>query len=713
MLVSQSQAANADNFCSCFLLVAAYAMVPPGKIRDNLRMNLGLRLYNLGTSLEIDDWMLFVAADHLNATALHLSKEDPLFLIHLNLEVGDRAASLCAYGTASKYLGMAMQSLLRLEKPWEEYYETTLRVYRAISEVELCQGHFEVGKGIGQQVLRRGRSLEDKLPTQVAICRAVGREERHMEAFKMSVGILQSLGTLSKSNIGLKIRMVKDFLHVRRYLKNHSDEELVNIPMSNDKKLEMTMELLSVAAYHAYYSGAMVDFLVAILRLLRLSVEQGYSIHSGVAMMGYCLICSNLNDMEGALRFARLARDILTHTKARELECLQIFVVSHWVLAWKEPHEEVIELYELASKSGMEAGDFENGLLSRTAGYHHGFVAGHELAALESKLSGLMEKLKVYKLNSVQVMTVEQLRPIPYLRGTSKVPLDAKELQNFGPVTHSSSENYRLLYGYMARLQLGVYFNEDELTLVMLQKFASLPDFDLAFGTKSIRLCFSSLAYSTLYRKTGKGGYLKKARKFIKQLKGLSKVKGANSWHRCMLMDAHLLAAEGKRGAGIQASYDHAIGAAKRSGHIHDAGLGAQLAAEYFLSMEDDFKNHAVLSKAKDMLVRQYLEHARELYLNWGAVGLVNHLERKYSKYLQPTSMEQQLTEFSSNGPSFNSQGELNLMQNQLFTMPKTINDQPREEGKDELSVLTDPWKDNPEFATNPHTSEGDFPASG
>jgi hypothetical protein len=512
----------------------------------------------------------------------------------------------------------------------------------------------------------------------------------------------------------LKIQMIKDLLYVRRYLNKHTDEELLAIPVNDDKKLEMTMGLLSVAAYHAYYSGAMVDFLVATMRLLRLSLEQGYSVHSGAAMMGYCLFCNSLNDMDGALRFSRLARDMLTLTNAREVECLQIFVVSHWVLAWKESHEDVIELYEVASKSGMESGDFENGLLSMTAGYHHGFVAGHELASLERKISGLLEKLTVYKLNSVQVMTVEQLLPIPYLRGTSKVPLNAKELQIFGPVSESSSENYRLLYGYMARLQLGVYFNEDELTFVILQKFASLPDFDLAFGTKSIRLCFSSLAYATLYRTTGKGGYLKKARKFLKKLKGLSKVKGANSWHRCMLMDAHIHAAEGNGGAGMQASYDHAIGAAKRSGHIHDAGLGAQLAAEYFLSMEEDFKNHPVLSKAKDTLVRQYLEQARDLYLSWGAVGLVNHLERKHSQYLQPTSsVKKTLPDFDSTGPSFNSQGELNFMPSQLFTMPKNITEQPREEGKDELSVLTDPWKDIPVFVSNPHTSEGDFPTLG
>ena len=216
------------------------------------------------------------------------------------------------------------------------------------------------------------------------------------------------------------------------------------------------------------------------------------------------------------------------------------------------------------------------------------------------------------------------------------------------------------------------------------------------------------------------------AKKLLRQLRGFCKTKGRNSWHRCMIMEGHGLSAEGKATASAQASYDHAIGAAIRSGHIHDAGLGAQLAAEYFLE-GDDFRGNPVLSKAKDQIIRQYLEQARDHYTEWGAMGLVQHLEQLHSTYLRPISIaecsEQPVTEvISTSGPSFQSFGDMNLIQSQeqikTATPPRIIDDTPgtdvqgneEHEEKEELSLLTDAWRDSTS-SVNPHTSEGDFPS--
>jgi len=65
---------------------------------------------------------------------------------------------------------MARQSLSMMNNPWEEYYDITFGVYQATVEAELCLGHFEVGMAAGQTLIRRGMSLDDKLPTYLAIC---------------------------------------------------------------------------------------------------------------------------------------------------------------------------------------------------------------------------------------------------------------------------------------------------------------------------------------------------------------------------------------------------------------------------------------------------------------------------------------------------------------------------------------------------------------
>jgi predicted ATPase len=81
--------------------------------------------------------------------------------------------------------------------------------------------------------------------------------------------------------------------------------------------------------------------MAAILRILRLTFQHGLCGHSGVAVMGWTLLLDSLQDMEGVTRFSQLALDLLRKTKAKEQECLQLFVAANWISAWKDPHEHV------------------------------------------------------------------------------------------------------------------------------------------------------------------------------------------------------------------------------------------------------------------------------------------------------------------------------------------------------------------------------------
>jgi hypothetical protein len=59
-----------------------------------------------------------------------------------------------------------------------------------------------------------------------------------------------------------------------------------------------------------------------------------------------------------------------------------------------------------------------------------------------------------------------------------------------------------------------------------------------------------------------------------------------------------------------------------------------QLVAEYFLGMQDGGLLCKELAQAREWTVQQYLTQARDWYKQWGAKGLVRHLETKYSQYL-------------------------------------------------------------------------------
>jgi predicted ATPase len=687
---------------------SAYTMVPCGRDRDAFRLAVGLRLYEMGKSsstssgdsssslgVRQDDWMLFVAADHLNATADQVRNTlGEMLLIQLNLELGERAAAVAAYEIASKYLHLALDCMLQgtLTDPWDTQYETTLQIYRCLVDVELCQGHFDVGSSMGASVLQRARTAEDKLPTHISMVKALRRERKHRRSFDLSVQSLRGLKEYPRGWVGVYAGLVKDFLCVKRYFKKHSNDTILKLPFMMDERLIQTMELLGLAAYQAFLCKKKSQFLAAILRMLRLTLQHGLCGHSGVAVMGWTLFLDSLKDMEGVTRFSHLALDMLHTTKAKEQECLQLFVMANWICTWKDPHEHVFAIYHRAFQSGMESGDYENGLLSQAASYHHSYLAGHSLGQLDTKYSSLMDKLNLYRIDSVKAVTTQLWLMVQHLCGSAEELLNFTNLKAFGFVTHDGSENFQVLHGCITRMQLGVYFGNCQFSEIFIRTVSPIADLQASHSTNSVLLFFGSLTYATLARdnKKKKRSYRTKAKKYAKKLKAMCQVKGMNSWHRYLLAEAHCCAGSAKSGNSMQSKYDNAISVALKGGHGQDAALGCQLVAEYFLAMQDGILYNE-LARAREWTVQQYLTQARDWYLQWGAKGLVRHLETKYSKYLLPTPAsvavddEQQSMYAISCAETFDSM-DLACSKESPHSLPRIVVNRPG----DDVSVISD-----------------------
>lgn len=630
---------------------AAFALIPNGQERDQFRLRIGLKLLEIagqGNCANDSEWMLFAAAEHLNAASfLYRMHHDPMKLTCLNLKVGELAANKLAYETASKYLMLVMQDLNRLTKgkdqdgqtcsnPWETHYSLTLQTYRLLADVQLRQGHYDTGASSGNQVLQNARCLEDRLSTQMAMTKAYGRQELHKDSIAMGTRALRELKCYPRRSLSLHCGLVKNLLYVKRYFKNTTDNEILNLsPLTDPHKLA-AMAFLESNAYHNYTIGNTFGFLADTLMMLRLTFKHGLCGRSGVALTGYSLFCNNLNEMEGAYRFSDLARKVLDHTRAKELECLQFFVVAHWISSWKEPHQKVLQTFDRAHRSGMESGDFENGLLSLTARYHHEYSAGFHLGPLDEKYGELMQKLETYQIRSILVMSVEQRRKIQHLKGDVVPPLDVDELSKFGPVKHDKSELYGLLYGYLCRLELSVYFGNLQFAEKMVKKLISISDFDKSYTTNSLRLFFICLTFTSLARIRRKQPYIRKARRHLKDLTNLCNIKGMNSWHKCLIMEAHLKSVTGWGESRVEAGYDLAIQASLNNGHHQDAALACHLAGEYFASSRMAQKN-PITAEARDSLSRKYLAKASSLYRQWGAYAMVHHLETKHGSLLKPT----------------------------------------------------------------------------
>jgi hypothetical protein len=647
----------------------------------------------------------------LNASAfLYRLHHDPMILTCLNLEVGELAAKKVADETASKYLSLVMQDLHRTaignkrdgqacSNPWETCYELTLQTHRLLADVQIRQGRYDSGVELGNKVLQNARCLEDRLFTQMSLTKAYGRMEEHKDSLAVSTRALRELKLYPKGTIGLHCGVVKNLLYVKKLFKKTADSQILNLPPMTDTHKLAAMEFLHSNAYHHYLVGDTVGFLADTLMMIRLTFKHGICGQFGAALTGYALFCNNLNDMEAAYRFMDLSRKVLEDTRAKEIECVQLFVVAHWITAWKEPHSKVLQTFERAFRSGMETGDFENGSLSRTAGCHHEYVAGFHLGPLDEKYGELVQMLQTFQIKSILVMTVEQRRKIQHLKGDVVPPLDVEELSKFGPVKHDASELYGLIYGYLCRLELSIYFGNLPFAENMMKKLIPISGHDHSYTTNSLCHFFFCLAYTSLARMKRKRSYIRKARRYLKALTNLCNIKGMNCWHKCLIMEAHLKGATGWGESRVEAGYDLAITASLNSGHQQDAALACQLAGEYFAVLSGEVANtNPIVAEARHALSRGYLTKARSLYHQWGAYAMVKHLEIKHGSLLKAHFQGEKTAQVTVE--VYDARGAPTRIDDGLVSGVLTTQAQQR----DEVSVLTEltNWREAPGMAGLP-----------
>ena len=107
---------------------AAYELIPPHR-QNNFHLLLGTRLY-LDASDEDVKEMIFFIVDNMNKGEKMIRETDKrVEIVKLNLQAGEKALSLSAFQSASKYL-LAGISFLD-SGSWETHYNLTLQLYDA------------------------------------------------------------------------------------------------------------------------------------------------------------------------------------------------------------------------------------------------------------------------------------------------------------------------------------------------------------------------------------------------------------------------------------------------------------------------------------------------------------------------------------------------------------------------------------------------------
>ena len=612
---------------------AFHQLIPVGDERDAMHLRIGRYLMEKANdSLLGEDWMLFIAADHLNS----ISQTDlpPLDLANLNLQVGEKAIQVAAFVPASGYLRHGLEALQRIESPWQKNYDIALRLYRAAADVELCLGDFDRGNHLCQVIKNNTASIKDKLLVSLSLAGALGRHQKHAESMQVHLEALYLVGEFPKRfHIACLLRKLRK---VNRCLQKFSDQEILDLPIMKDETRLIAMEhLTNLLVRSVYCNNKTIGIICTLLQLVN-TFEHGLCPQSADAFAAYGgILFGHFGDQRGANRLSQLACKTLDRVKAvdkrgaKTKECHVLYIVSAYINAFTSSPSRVLATLQRSYKSGLETGDVEKALRSWVGASYYAFLVGFPLDLIETSSSKLLGQLQRYGAAGLYSIFSTFGSTIAHLTGNSEVPLDweielsskfmmGKAMNKLDPSqTHAASRFY------WGRIQLAYYFREIEIAGKMIEPLRAFSKIDATFVYTSIQVYFSGLVSVGLSRRTGNRRHLKVAKMMMREMKAIVKNNGINNLHRYLLMKAEITACVSKDMKKVKSCYDAAISAASRVGFRQDAALGNELAAEYMLNSNDE------------LWPSHYFTASHALYRDWGASAKAEQLLRSRGSYIQ------------------------------------------------------------------------------
>jgi len=582
-----------------------------------------------------DDGLLFVAADHLNSAPC----KDHLFSVELNLQVGEKAMQMAALASASMHLLKATNAMRRVRNPWVEHYDLSLRLYSLRSEVELSLGHYQIGYDIGNQVIDKARTLDEKLPVYLSMSRALGRESKFDEALALSLEIVRILGVFPQRFY--PIHIVRDLRKVKAYLKKYTDDDILNLPFQTEYRSIMTMEFVVEVGARANMAGDYITWLVQMLKGACMTFQHGICEESAVIFSALGTFWdAAFNDYEVAVRFANLSHAVLKRTNGRKLAAGVYVMTNHGVYAFSEPLEKCVQSYRKGRTIAMESGEFEQGLLCQQSATITSYLSGQQLKILLEEAENTVRLYRIHRISSFA--NSAQAYHTFFQELTGQIPIDWNEIEMNANIDlrkdpPCAADAYSLAGRCYNITFLAVIFRKFRMARKLYKNFYVVTHYDRSTVFLTYRALLDGIISSGLYRETGKSKYLKAIRQHIACLQMTVKKKGKNVLFYLLLLQAEMACLKNRTvGAKsvekMQTAYDQAIQVAQDTHQTQNVALACELFAEHLIRLKEAHAGSTI--RLLNDMIRSYLSRSVKCYAVWGCVVKVRDVEQRHLGYL-------------------------------------------------------------------------------
>lgn len=609
---------------------AAFEMMSAQE-RSLVRYKAGRILFGRG-----GDEDLFRIVNHLNSSLMHLqSDKEREDLMRLNLRAAEKAKSSAAYKSALEYLQTGMT--LEKESDWENFYDLILAIHRESALVSyLAKSPATLDSSVAV-VLKRGRTLLEKIPAYEALIHAATAKNDMKEVLALGKTVLAELGVSLPENPGL-LRVGVSLFYTKFKLRSFTQERLLALPEMQDPSELARMRFLYALAQTIFlFFPKQVPLITSML--VRKSLKHGNTSTSALAYTTYGMIMAAMvGDVDEGYRLGELGIKVYEKQQAKHIEAATLVCFNMFIRPWKDHVRSTLNPLLQAHHSGLNSGDFEFAAHGAMGYCNRSFFVGIDLKTLHHdllKYTLVIEQLG-HRVDEEQSRLLHQM-----VINFSETRAHAYDLRG------DTFDDDRMLAVYQRNNEMGPQFNIYFFKLILAYHFGNKaealafarlaePLFKSVMGTLSAAVFYFYFALAMIENyesatRSERSRMKTRIKAILKKYEKWSKSAPMNFQHKKELIEAEWLSVQG-RYYEAQTQYDSAIANAKAEQYLQDEALGNELAAKFHLRHKRQTAGYA------------YMKKARYSYERWGAVAKVRQMEEVYPHVLTSGAAERALT---------------------------------------------------------------------
>lgn len=546
-------------------------------------------------------------------------------LAELNLIAGKKAKLSAAYQPALNYLQIGINLLAT--NCWQQQYELALSLHTEAAEIAYLNAEFVLIENFFESVVSQAKTVLDTVKVYEVKILAETVQSKFNEAINIGreVLILLEIKLPKQPN---KIDILRGLLQTKFRIGFKSIPSLVDLPVMSDPYARAAMRILTRIAPATYFAAPLL-LPVIVFQQIHLSIKWGNTSDSAFSYSLYGMIlCGVVGDIQSGSQFGQLALDVLSRLDARVFRTMTGYTVSTFIRHWVEPLKEVVNLLREVYTFGLQTGDVQFGSYAIHVYCSMSFLSGSELMKLELEMEIYAQNLRQMGQETTSNMqdVVHQvvLNLLSGIENPCNLIGKAFDEQVMLPKLNRQNDRTTLGIFYLNKLMLCVIFCE----LCLAIKNAELGEQYLDGNTSTCTVVhfyfyesLARLAVAADAQHSEQNRQIGKVTSNQKKMKKWAYHAPNNNLHKYYLVEAELYRVRGKDSLAID-YYDKAIALAKKNEYIHEAAIGYELAAKFYLSRD------------KELTARAYMQEARYCYQLWGSTVKVKHLEQRYPSLL-------------------------------------------------------------------------------